>query len=71
MATKTKKIKSAGRFGAGYGKPKERLVAVETFQRVRQICPFCRGKAKRISNGIWHCSRCDKKFASNTYYLKN
>jgi len=28
--------------------------------------------AKRLSKGIWKCSRkkCDKKFASNTYYLE-
>ena len=70
MAVKTKKIKSSGRFGAGYGKPKERLVAVEAIQRKRQECPFCKGTAKRQSSGIWACSKCKKKFASNTYHLK-
>jgi ribosomal protein L37AE/L43A len=69
MATKTKKIKSAGRFGAGYGKVKERLVAVENIQHKRQSCPFCRGRAKRQSKGIWLCAKCGKRFASNTYYL--
>ena len=47
MAVKRKKIGAAGRFGAGYGRPKERLNAVEKKQRVRQNCPFCKGKAKR------------------------
>ncbi len=70
MAVKRKKIGAAGRFGAGYGKPKERLVAVEVKQRVRQNCPHCNGKAKRLSNGIWKCDKCSKKFVGGTYYLE-
>lgn len=69
MAVKKKKIGAAGRFGAGYGKPKVRLVAVEVKQRVKQSCIFCEGRAKRLSNGIWKCSKCGKKFAGGTYYL--
>jgi ribosomal protein L37AE/L43A len=69
MSVKKKKIGSAGRFGAGYGKVKERLVAVEKLQRIRQKCPFCRGRAKRIHSGIWHCIKCGKKFASNVFHL--
>jgi len=71
MATKLKKVKSAGRFGARYGRTvRENLVKVEVKQRIKQICPFCERKGvKRLSNGIWKCSKCDKKFAQNTYYL--
>ena len=71
MATKSKKSKSAGRFGARYGKKvRDNLVKVEVKQRVKQKCPFCEKLGvKRLSKGIWHCSKCDKKFASNTYYL--
>ena len=72
MPTKLKKTKSAGRFGARYGKRvRTKLVKVETKQRKKQKCPFC-GKlgAKRLSNGIWKCNKCDKKFASGTYYLE-
>lgn len=71
MPSKLKKIKSAGRFGARYGKIiKAKLVKVEEKQRKKQKCPFC-GKlgVKRISKGIWKCSKCNKKFASNTYCL--
>lgn len=71
MPTKTKKVKAAGRFGCRYGKRvRSKLAAVETIQRKKQKCPFC-GKlqAKRLSKGIWHCKKCDKKFASNTYHL--
>ncbi len=73
MPSKLKKIKSAGRFGARYGKKiKVKLVKVEEKQRKKQKCPFC-GKlgVKKLSKGIWQCTRkkCNKKFASNTYYL--
>ena len=70
MAQKTKKIKSAGRFGAGYGKVKERLVAVEIIQRKKQECPFCKGTAKRKAKAIWFCKKCKKTFAGDVYYLK-
>lgn len=74
MATKTKKIKAAGRFGAGYGStPKRKLAEIESKQRKKQKCPFC-GKlgAKRISKGIWQCTKksCGKKFASDAFYLR-
>jgi large subunit ribosomal protein L37Ae len=72
MTRKSKKSKSAGRFGARYGKrEKTKLVKIEVKQRVKQKCPFCEKLGvKRLSKGIWKCPRCDKKFASDTYYLK-
>lgn len=73
MATKTKKAKASGRFGARYGKRvRAKLSAVESKQRVKQKCPYC-GKpgVKRLSKGIWECSKCGKKFASDVYYLEN
>ena len=69
MAVKRKKIGSAGRFGAGYGKPKQRLVAVEAKQRKKQECPFCKGTAKRKSQGIWDCKKCGKTFAGHTFFI--
>ena len=70
----TKKIKSAGRFGARYGKKaKSKIVDVEKKQRLKQKCPFCKKLGvKRVSKGIWKCTRkkCNKKFASDTYYLE-
>lgn len=71
MATKTKKAKASGRFGARYGKTvRARLNKVESKQRKKQKCPFC-GKlgVKRLEKGVWKCPRCEKKFASNTFYL--
>ncbi len=72
MTTKSKKSKSAGRFGARYGKKaRADIVSIEEKQRKKQRCPFC-GKlgAKRISKGIWQCKKCNKKFAAEAYYLK-
>jgi large subunit ribosomal protein L37Ae len=72
MPSKLKKTKSAGRFGSRYGKKvRDKIVEVESIQRKKQKCPFC-GKlgVKRLSKGIWLCKKCNKKFASNTYHLK-
>lgn len=71
MAVKKKKIGAAGRFGAGYGKIKNKLIAVEKKQRVKQDCPFCKGLAKRKSKGIWNCNKCDKTFAGGVFHLKD
>ncbi len=68
---KTKKIKSAGRFGARYGRRvKTKIAEIESKQRKKQECPFCKGTAKRLSKGIWNCKKCNKKFTGHTYFLK-
>jgi ribosomal protein L37AE/L43A len=71
MTVKRKKIGSAGRFGAGYGKIKQKLIAVEAKQRVKQVCPFCKGRAKREQKAIWICTKCNKKFAGGVFHLKD
>ena len=72
MATKTKKAKASGRFGARYGKTvRARLSKVEEKQRKKQKCLFCSKLGiKKLSKGIWKCPRCEKKFASDVYYLE-
>ncbi len=72
MPTKKKKSLSAARFGARYGKKiRANVVKVEVKQRKKQKCPFCEKEGvKRLSKGIWKCAKCDKKFASGTYYLE-
>jgi len=72
MPSKSKKTRAAGRFGVRYGKRvRSKLAAVEDKQRIKQKCPFCsKLGVKRLSKGIWHCKKCNKKFASDTYYLK-
>ncbi|MGK0209552.1 MAG: ribosomal protein eL43 [Patescibacteria group bacterium] len=69
MAVKKKKIGAAGRFGAGYGRLKQKLNAVEAKQRVKQDCPFCNGRAKREAKSIWECTKCSKVFAGDAFTL--
>lgn len=67
---KTKKVKAAGRFGARYGiRVRRKIAQIESIQRQKQKCIFCNGVAKRLSKGIWQCKKCNKKFASHSYYL--
>jgi large subunit ribosomal protein L37Ae len=67
---KRKKSKSAGRFGARYGRRvRTKIAEIESIQRKKQKCLFCRGVAKRLSKGIWQCKKCRKKFASHAFYL--
>ncbi|MDO8516511.1 MAG: 50S ribosomal protein L37ae [Nanoarchaeota archaeon] len=71
MGAKKKIIGAAGKFGAGYGSGvKSRFSAVEAKQRIKQICPFCKGRAKRKGSGIWACSKCKKNFTGGAYYLE-
>lgn len=71
MASKTKKIKSFGKFGAGYGvRVRNRYNAIESAQRQRQKCPHCNKLGvKREAAGIWSCLKCGKKFAGHAYIL--
>lgn len=68
----TKVLKSAARFGARYGKRlKAKLLAVETEQKKKQVCPYCmRPAAKRLSSGIWKCNKCSMKFTGQAYTVK-
>jgi len=68
---KTKLVGVAGRFGIRYGvSPRRRITAIESKQRQKQFCIFCKGRVKRLSKGIWLCKKCGKKFAGHTYYLE-
>ena len=67
---KTKISRSAGRFGARYGRSVRRKTAdIESLQRKKQQCIFCNGVAKRTSKGLWECKKCKKRFANHAYYL--
>ena len=71
MGSKTKKIKAAGKFGAGYGvSVRNEYNAIEALQRKKQKSPFHpRGRVKRIAAGIWKDVRTGKVFAVHAYYL--
>ncbi|OYT41940.1 50S ribosomal protein L37ae [Candidatus Pacearchaeota archaeon ex4484_26] len=63
-------MNSAKRFGARYGSTiKKRVAKIEAKQRRKHKCPFC-GKfaVKRLSAGIFQCTRCKKKFTGKAYW---
>jgi ribosomal protein L37AE/L43A len=70
MAVKKKKVGASGRLGAGYGTPRLKMAGIEKIQRKRQLCPFCKGHAKRSEKAIWKCKKCGKRFAAGTFHLK-
>jgi len=72
MGAKTKKIKAAGKFGAGYGvRVRSEYNAIEALQRKKQKSPFHpRGRVKRIAAGIWKDVRTGKVFAGPAYVLE-
>jgi len=67
---KTKKVGSAGRFGARYGKKiREKVAEIEKEQKKRHICPHCKMEyLVRRGSGIWICKKCGTKFAGQAYY---
>ncbi|MAG07361.1 50S ribosomal protein L37ae [Candidatus Pacearchaeota archaeon] len=69
---RTKKVKASGKHKVGYGtNVRKKLVAIESKQRVAQKSPFHpKGKAKRLSPGIWKCTKTGKVFAGQAFYLE-
>ena len=69
MSKRTKKVKSAGRFGPRYGRRiRKDVVAIEEKMRRKHKCPRCECRSvKRIGTGIWRCSKCGLTFAGGAY----
>ncbi len=67
--TKTKKVGSAGKFGARYGmRVRKKWLEVDKKQKARYECPVCKRTAvKRVASGIWGCRKCDAKFTGGAY----
>jgi large subunit ribosomal protein L37Ae len=59
------------RYGTRYGRTtKYRAAMIEIEQRRPQRCPHCgTNHAKRVAAGIWHCGKCNAKFAGPAYFL--
>ena len=68
----TRKVGSAGRFGARYGRRvKHQLAKIESVQRAKHKCPYCKAqKVKRVAAGIWNCQKCGAKFTGKAYSIK-
>lgn len=72
MASKTKKIRAFGKYGAGYGiRVRKKYNKIEILQRKKQNSPFYpKGRVKRIAAGIWKCLKTGKIFAGPAYSLE-
>ena len=72
MAKTIEKLGSAKRFGPRYGRrPKEKFAKIEKELRRRHKCPYCHTlNAKRLSMGIWYCSKCKTKFTGKAYSIE-
>ena len=70
--SKTKKVRSTGRWGARYGLKIRNLVKkVEDAQRKKHTCPNClKPVLKREATGIWECKKCKIKFVGGAYTPK-
>lgn len=66
---KVKSLGTAKRFGPRYGKTvKEKFAKIEKEVRKKHKCPYCNNiSVRRISAGIWNCSKCSKKFTGKAY----
>src|SRR5438552_13599233 len=66
----TRKTGLAGGFGARYGTvTRRRYIAIVTGLRSKHECPRCMFRSvKRWSVGVWHCKKCDFKFAGGAYH---
>lgn len=64
-----KAIASIKRFGPRYGRTvKHRFGEVEAMHRKTYKCPYCsKTSVTRVAVGIWHCDKCNAKFASKAY----
>lgn len=66
---RTQKVKIAGKFGARYGKRiKDNYTFIMGKYKQKHTCPSCLShNLKRVSKGIWYCSRCRYKMAGKAF----
>lgn len=60
------------RFGPRYGRTtKNKLEKIETLAKAKYKCPKCAAKrVKRVSAGIWNCTKCKHTFTGKAYYVQ-
>ena len=68
---RTKKVGSAGRFGVRYGRTTRKKIAdIEALYKGKHKCNNCNKLAvRRLSFGVWECSKCNIKFAGKAYSM--
>lgn len=64
-----RRVGSAGRFGARYGRiSRKRVADIERLMRQDHACPSCEAQAvSRDGTGVWECGRCGYRFAGGTF----
>ncbi|OLS24458.1 MAG: 50S ribosomal protein L37Ae [Candidatus Heimdallarchaeota archaeon LC_2] len=69
MTTRTKKVKSSGRYGVRYGaRLRKRIREIDSTAKVAHRCPRCRIFAvRKVSVGIWHCRKCSYEFTGGAW----
>src|SRR3989344_4175507 len=67
----SKSVGPVKRFGVRYGRTlRSRLAKIEILQKKSQLCPYCfKTGVKRLSFGIWECSKCTSKFTHDAFFL--
>ena len=69
MTQRTKKVGPTGWMGPRYGiRIRRRIVEVDRVRSAASPCPRCSTVTlRRVASGIFECSRCGTRFASNAY----
>jgi large subunit ribosomal protein L37Ae len=69
MTKRKKKTGFTASYGARYGvKAKRQVEVIKQQKQSKYICPQCKAeKVKRVSAGIFQCSKCGYKFAGGAY----
>lgn len=66
---RTKKSGASGKYGARYGATmKKEMNKIIKAQKTKYTCPECQKKTlKRISSGVWECTKCGAKIAGKAF----
>jgi len=69
MSQRTKKVGPTGWMGPRYGiRIRRRVVEIDRIRGAASPCPRCATvTVRRVASGIFQCSRCGTRFASNAY----
>jgi large subunit ribosomal protein L37Ae len=69
MTQRTKKVGPTGWMGPRYGiRIRRRVVEIDRVRSSSSPCPRCSTVTlRRVASGIFECSRCGTRFASNAY----
>lgn len=69
MSNQQRRVGSAGRFGARYGRiSRKRVGDIERLMRADHACPECETEeVSRDGTGIWECNRCGYRFAGGSF----